>query len=79
MNEIANKFLLTGDTFMPEMHLKQLGLTYKACGPFTKIKEIIKKIIETGDAYYICKNELAKACFQHDRAYGLTASRNNSF
>ena len=39
MNEIVNKFLLAGDTFMPEMHLKQPGLTYSTCGPFTKNKE----------------------------------------
>ena len=26
MNEIVNKFLLAGDKFMPEMHLKQPGL-----------------------------------------------------
>ena len=45
MNEIVNKFLLAGDTFMLEMHLKQPGLTYSACGPFTKNKEfkILKK------------------------------------
>ena len=36
MNEIVNKFLLTGDTFMPEMHLKLPGFTYSTCGPFTK-------------------------------------------
>ena len=36
MNEIVNKFLLAGDEFMPEMHLKQLGFTYSACGLFTK-------------------------------------------
>ena len=29
---------------MPEMHLKQPGFTYSACGPFTKIKERISKI-----------------------------------
>ena len=28
MNEIINKFLLTGDPFMPEIHLKQPGFTY---------------------------------------------------
>ena len=39
MNEIVNKFLLAGDTFMPEMHLKQSGFTYGACCPFTKNKE----------------------------------------
>ena len=38
MNEIVNKFLLAGDKFMPEMHLKQPGFTYSACGPFTKNK-----------------------------------------
>ena len=36
MNEIVNKLLLAGDKFMPEMHLKQPGFTYSACGPFTK-------------------------------------------
>ena len=39
MNEIVNKFLLAGHKFMPEMHLKQPGFTYRACGPFTKNKE----------------------------------------
>ena len=42
MNEIVNKFLLAGDTFMPEMHLRQPGFTYSACGPFTKNKEKIQ-------------------------------------
>ena len=39
MNEIVNKILLVGNKFMPEMHLKQPGFTYSACGPFTKNKE----------------------------------------
>ena len=39
MNEIVNKFLLAGDKFMPEMHLKQPGFTYSACGPLTRNKE----------------------------------------
>ena len=38
MNEIVKKILLAGDKFMPEMHLKQPGFTYSACGPFTKNK-----------------------------------------
>ena len=67
MNEIANKFLLVGDKFMDEMHLKQLGFTYSACGLFTKR---IQKFKETGDTKYIYRNELDKACFQHDMAYG---------
>ena len=70
MNEIVNKFLLAGDKFMPEMHLRQPGFTYSACGPFTKNKERIQKFKETGDTSYIYKNELDKARFQHDLAYG---------
>ena len=69
MNEIVNKFLLAGDKFMPEMHLRQHGFTYSACGAFNKNKERIKKFKETGDTSYIYKNELDKACFQHDMAY----------
>ena len=45
MNEIVNKFLLAGNKFMPEMHLKQLGFTYSACDPFTKNKEGIEKLM----------------------------------
>ena len=70
MNEIVNKFLLAGDKFMPEMHLKQPGFTYSACGPFTKNKEKIQRCKETGDRKYIYKNELDKACFQHNMACG---------
>ena len=69
MNEIVNKFLLAGNKFMPEMHLRQPGFTYSACGPFTK-KERIQKFKETGDSRYIYQNELDKACFQHNMAYG---------
>ena len=70
MNEIVNKFLLAGDKFMLEMHLRQPGFTYSACGPFTKNKERIQKFKKMGDTSYICKNELNKACFQHDMTYG---------
>ena len=70
MNEIVNKFLLVGDTFMPEMHLRQSQSVYSACGPFTKNKERSQKFKETGDTSYIYKNEFDKACFQHDMAYG---------
>ena len=69
MNEIVNTFLLAGDKFMPEMHLKQPRFTYSACGRFTKNKERIQKFKETGDMSYIYKNELDKACFPHDMAY----------
>ena len=70
MNEIVNKFLLAGDKFVPEMHLRQPEFTYSACGPFTKNKERIQKFKETEDTSYFYKNELDKACFQHDMAYG---------
>ena len=55
---------------MPEIHLKQSGFIYSACGPFTKNKERIQKFKETGDSIYVYRNELDKACFQHDMAYG---------
>ena len=29
---------------MPEMHLKQTGFTYIACGPFTKNKDRIQNL-----------------------------------
>ena len=70
MNEIVNKFLLAGDKFMRKMHLKQPGFTDSACEPFTKNKERTQKFKETGDTSNIYKNELDKACFQHDMAYG---------
>ena len=71
MNEIVYKFLLAGDKFMPEMHLKQLGFTYSACWPFTKKKERIKKFKETGDTNYIYKNELDKTLISLSTWYGL--------
>ena len=55
---------------MPEMHLKQPGFKYSACGPFTKSKERIEKFTQTGNTDSIYRNELDKACFQHDMAYG---------
>ena len=64
MNEIDNKFLLAGYKFMPEMHLKQPGYTYRACGPFTENRKRIQKFKINGrDTSYIYKNELDKACF----------------
>ena len=70
MNEIVNKSLLAGDKFMLEMHLRQSGFTYTACGPLTQNKERIQEFKETEDTGYIYKNELDKACFQHDIADG---------
>ena len=48
---------------MPEMHLKQIGFTYSACGPVTKDKERIEKIMQTWNTEYISKNDLDKASF----------------
>ena len=70
MNKIVNRFLLVGDKFVTEMHLKQPAFTYSACGPFTKNKERIEKFIQTGNTDFIYRNDLDKACFQHDMAYG---------
>ena len=72
MNENVNKLLLVGNKFMPEMHLKQFGFTYSACGLFTKNKERIEKCMQTGNKDFIYRNELDKACFEHDTAYGKT-------
>ena len=69
MNNVINKFLLAGDKFMPEIHLRQPQFTYSACGPFTRHEERIQKFKETGDTNYVYKNELDKACFVHDAAY----------
>ena len=49
MNETVNKFLIAGDKFIFEMHLRQPGFTYSACGPFTRNKERIQKFKETLD------------------------------
>ena len=48
MNEIVNKFLLARDTFMPEIHFKQPGFTYSACGSFTKneLKNLCRQEIQ---------------------------------
>ena len=70
MNDIINRFLLAGDKFMPEMYLRQPEFTYSACGPFTKSKKRIQKFKQTRYSRYIYRNELDKACFQHDMAYG---------
>ena len=67
MNETVNK--LVGDKCMPEMHLKQPGFTYSACGPFTKNKERIEKFMQTGNTNFIYQNEPDKTCFQHDMPY----------
>ena len=69
MNNVINTFLLAGDKYMPEMHLRQPRFVYSACGPFTRHKERIKEFKRTGDMRHIYRNEFDKACFQHDSAY----------
>ena len=61
MTKIANKFLLAGDKYMPEMHLKQPR--------FAKNKERIQKFKARGDSKYIYRYEIDKAYFQHDMPY----------
>ena len=53
---------------MSGINLRQPGFIYSACGAFTKNK--IQKFKETGNSRYIYQNELDKAFFQHDIAYG---------
>ena len=53
MNEMVNKFLLAGNKYMAEMHLKQHGFKYSACRPFTKNKERIKKKFEIQEINHI--------------------------
>ena len=65
-----NKFLLTGDRFMHEMHLRQSGFTYMLGDHLWKNKERMRTLKKTGDSRYIYQNELNKACFQHDMPYG---------
>ena len=62
MNYIVNKFLLAGDKFIPEMHLRRPGFTYSVCGPFTKNKQRIQKFIQTG-VNYVTEMILIKLVF----------------
>ena len=67
MNEIINKFLLTRDRFIPELHLKQPGFFYNACGTFTNI--VTEFIRETNNWKHLHRNEFDKSCFAHEAAY----------
>ena len=69
MNKIISKCLLTGDKFMPELHLKQPRFTYSNCRPFTKHRERIQKFRETENLKHWYRNELNNACLAHDAAY----------
>ena len=67
MYNIIDKFLLAGDKCMPEMLLKQPGVS--ACGPYAK-KNKKKKNEKAGNARCIYQNELDKIFFLHDLPYG---------
>ena len=56
MNKTINKFLLTENKLMPELHSKHPRFAYSACGPFTKHRERIKKIRETGSLNHLYRN-----------------------
>ena len=63
MNEVVNKFLLVRDKFMPEMHLKQPGFNYSACGPFTKNKQRIEKFTQMEIQILFIKLNLMRLVF----------------
>ena len=63
MNEITNKVLLVGDKFKPEIHLRQPGFTYSACGPLTKIKKKLKSLSKVVIQILFIKMSLMKHVF----------------
>ena len=65
INKIIDKLLLTGDKFIPELHLKQPRLTFSACGPFTKHRKRIQRFRETGDLKHLYRIELDIVCFKY--------------
>ena len=69
-NSIINKILLAGDKLMSELHLVDpIVNKCSVCGPFTKYTQRIQGFLNRGKLSYIYKNDLDKACFQHDMAY----------
>ena len=65
MNDLTiNKFLLGGDRFMPEMHLRQFAFRCRACGPFTKCKERMQNFLKKQEIYdiFIQTNWAKLAC-----------------
>ena len=69
-DSIINNFLLAGDKFMTKLHLfHPIVKKYSGCGPFIKHTQRVQDFLNTGKLTYIYKNDLDKACFQHDMAY----------
>ena len=58
MNEMVNNFLLAGDKFMPEMHLRQPGFTSSGCALFTKNKDSIKLKKQESHHIFIKRNQI---------------------
>ena len=79
MNKVADKCLQIEDKFIPEMHLRQSRFTYSACRPFSKNEQRIQRFMETGDTNYIYRNELDKACLQHDMVYNFKDLKRRTF
>ena len=75
INEIVNKFLLAGDSFMTEMQLRLPGFMRGTFGPFTKNKQRIQKFKGNGNSRYIYQNKLDKACFQQGDFKDLTTRK----
>ena len=69
MNNIVNKFLLAGDKFNPELHVRQPGFTYIACEPFLEHCERTEKLRETGQIKHLYRNKLDKFYFAHNTSY----------
>ena len=63
MSKIVYKFSLAGDKFILEMNLREPGFKYNACRPFTKDKERIQRLKETGDSRYIYQTNRTKFAF----------------
>ena len=60
MNKTITKFLLAGEKFMPELHLRQPGFTNCICGPFTKHSEKIQTFKEVGNLNIFIEINLTK-------------------
>ena len=73
MNKIVNKFLLAGDKFLPEIHLKQPGFTCNICRSFTKNKDRIQKFKQKGDSR--CIKQIFHAFLLNIRNYSPEVSK----
>ena len=45
--------MLIGNKFMPELHLRQPGFSFSACGTFTKHGKSIQKSRQTDDLMHL--------------------------